>query len=137
MPGESSADPQNNNTSNQLENTKELVALIPPRMLVTKGVFKPSDRLLVRKAVYGLDQSPRDWAFLRDATLSRLRIQHQGKEYRLSQSYSEDSLWLVSEREPRRGFEATIHMGDEGREQGIVGWLAVYVDFGCCRESPC
>ena len=102
---------------------KEVVALIPPRMLVTKGVFAPSDRLLVRKAVYGLDQSPRDWAFFRDATLPTLKVDCEEREYHLFQSYSEDSLWLVAETEPRRGFEATSE-----EEEGIEGWIVVYVD---------
>ena len=104
---------------------KEIVALIPPRMLITKGVFQANTRLVVRKAVYGLDQSPRDWAFLRDSKLPKLVIQWQGREFRMFQSYAEDSLWLVMHQEPKRGYEAT---SAEEPSSEVAGWAAVYVD---------
>ena len=104
---------------------REVVALIPPRMLITKGVFSHQTRLVVKKAVYGLDQAPRDLAFLRDARLPKLVIECHGHEYKLYQSFSEENMWLVASREPKRGFEASE---SEGSDYEIEGWAAVYVD---------
>ncbi|CAE7939580.1 unnamed protein product [Symbiodinium necroappetens] len=112
-------------TVNDESQTHEIVALIPPRMLITKGVFKPYDRLIVRKAVYGLDQSPRDWSLQRDQQLKALKIQCNGRTYRLFQSFAEDSIWLVATSEPRRGYAASLHTEVE---DSIAGWVAVYVD---------
>ena len=112
-------------TGNDESQTHEIVALIPPRMLITKGVFKPYDRLIVRKAVYGLDQSPRDWSLQRDQQLKALKIQCSGRTYRLFQSFAEDSIWLVATSEPRRGYTASLHTEVE---DSIAGWVAVYVD---------
>ena len=103
----------------------ELVALIPPRMLITKGIFGAGDRLVVRKAVYGLDQSPRDWGFVRDSRLAQLVIEWEKKEFRMYRSYAEDSMWLISTKEPVRGREATDREQSLGE---IAAWAAVYVD---------
>ena len=97
---------------------QDIVALIPPRMLVTQGVLAPNARLIVRKAVYGLDQSPRDWAFLRDAKLPTLEVLLEGKVFR-------DSFWLVSECVPKRGIAATSVEHGQGE---VAGWIAVYAD---------
>ena len=115
---------KNNKTEVTGSGPKEVVALMPPRMLVTKGFFRGDTRLIIKKAVYGLDQSPRDWALLRDAKLPGLRINCQGKEFKLFQSFADDSLWLIATHEPRRGFSATMH---DGEAEEIAG-TAVYVD---------
>ena len=106
---------------------KEVVALIPPRKLVTKGVFTPQNRLMVRKAVYGLDQdqAPRDWAFLRDSTLPTLKVVCGPKAYKLFRSYSDDNIWLLAQSEPRLGFAASE---SDCQGDGVEGWLAIYVD---------
>ena len=113
-----------NSATSTSSGAKEVVALIPPRMLISTGFFGPKDRLIVRKAVYGLDQAPRDWGLLRDSTLNTLKIACGPARYQLYQSYSEDNLWLISREIPKRGFEATeSSAGDE-----VEGWLAIYVD---------
>ena len=108
------------------EVTDEVVALVPPRVLVTQGVFSSQARLIIKKALYGLDQSPRDWSFQRDQALRKIIIRHQGTEYRLYQSLAEDSLWLLSSEKPLRGMEATLNISPE--TSAIAGWVAVYVD---------
>ena len=107
---------------------KEVVALIPPRMLITKGVFAKDARLLVKKAVYGLDQSPRDWAMLRDRKLAEISARHEGVKYKLFQSHAEDSMWMIApeNQAPLRGAAATACEHD--RRPEVSGWAAVYVD---------
>ena len=107
------------------EDPKEIVALIPLRLLITKGVLAASSRLIVRKAVYGLDQAPRDWGMLRDSKLPTLRIQCRDKTYHLFRSFAEDCMWLISAVPPYRGFEASARMGGHPE---IEGWAAIYVD---------
>ena len=108
------------------EEAGEVIALIPPRILLTKGIFSARTRLIIRRALYGLDTSPRDWGMRRDCDLQRVVIESDGKKYKLFQSYAEGGLWLVSERDPRRGFEATQQR--EAISGEIMGWIAVYVD---------
>ena len=110
----------------EVETMDEIIALVPPRMLVTKRVFEAKTRLIVKRAVYGLDTSPRDWSLKRDHDLKGLLIKHQNKQYRLFQSFSESGLWLLSSSEPRRGFQASLCR--EQSTPAIEGWLAVYVD---------
>ena len=85
------------------EADSETVALIPPRMLITKGFFSPSARLVVQKAVYGLDQSPRDWAFMRDSQFPQMIVRCEGHNYKFYQSFAEDNMWLISTQAGVRG----------------------------------
>ena len=108
------------------ESTGEVIALVPPRMLVNQGMFTYQTRLLVRRAVYGLDTSPRDWALKRDSDLRGLIVWCGNTKYALFQSSSEPGIWLISSGVPKRGFEATCCRNLEGPE--IAGWAAIYVD---------
>ena len=89
-------------------------------------MFDRRTRLIIRKAVCGLDTSPRDWGLKRDRELKDLVIWHEGLKHQLYQSYSEPGLWMVSAKEPRRRFAATKYRRDDAEE--IEGWIAVYVD---------
>ena len=109
-----------------VESTGEVIALVPPRILVNKGMFTYQTRLLVRRAVYGLDTSPRDWALKRDCDLRGLIVWCGKQRYTLFQSFSEAGIWLISSGVPKRGFEATCCRNPGELE--ISGWVAIYVD---------
>ena len=117
------------------EPQSELVVLIPPRPLVRAQLFRQTDRLLIRRAVYGLDQAPRDWQLVKDTKLQLLRIQCRGRVFRLFPSFAEEQVWLISVVAPRRGLEATLW--HDTTCESIAGWLLAYVDdvlIGADRE---
>ena len=58
---------------------------------------------MVKKAVYGLDQSPRDWSFTRDAALRALQIPWKGKVLKLVQSLADECVWFVVDIEASPG----------------------------------
>ena len=103
----------------------ECVVLNPPRILVSKGICPPGVFLVVKKAAYGLDQSPRDWSFTRDAALRALRIPWKGKVLKLVQSLADECVWFVVDVDasPVQDPDAPLLGGSE-----VLGWLAVYVD---------
>ena len=103
----------------------EYVVLNPPRILVSKGICPPGVFRVVKKAVYGLDQSPRDWSFTRDAALRALQIPWKGKVLKLVQSLADECVWFVVDIEasPVQDPDAPLLGGSE-----VLGWLAVYVD---------
>ena len=112
--------------SPESENPAEYVVLNPPRVLVSKGVVPVGTFLIVKKAVYGLDQSPRDWGFTRDAELRTLKIPWKSKLLKLVQSLADDCVWFVVDVE-------TVLVQDPdfpvpAQSQEVLGWIAVYVD---------
>ena len=112
--------------SPESENPAEYVVLNPPRVLVSKGVVPVGTFLIVKKAVYGLDQSPRDWGFTRDAELRTLKIPWKSKLLKLVQSLADDCVWFVVDVE-------TVLVQDPdfpvpAQSQEVLGWIAVYID---------
>ena len=103
------------------DSANEIVALVP-RMLVTQGVSPSGTRLIVRKAEYGLDQSPRDLALLQDAKLPALEIECESQICRLDQLKRRRHVFLVSDRRPQREFAATC--SDEG-EGEVAVWICI------------
>ncbi|CAE7247520.1 RE1 [Symbiodinium sp. CCMP2592] len=94
---------------------EERIIVKPPALLVELGVLEASDRWHVRKALYGLPTSPRDWGDYRDKEFRALTISCEGVTYGLFQSKSDESLWLVQP------------VGEQGKGP-IAGLLVVYVD---------
>ena len=94
---------------------EERIVVKPPHFLVELGVLSSDDRWWIKKALYGLPTSPRDWGRYRDAEFRQLRITHEGQSYQLKQLKSDDALWLV-----RR-------VTEEGLAE-VAGILVVYVD---------
>ena len=105
---------------------EEIIALVPPRLLVSKGLVNANTRYIIPKALYGLDQAPRDWSLCRDVKLERTVVTCGGVAYRLYRSFVEDNVWFVHHSEPRRGFEATLNAEAEAEE--VSAWLIVYVN---------
>ncbi|CAE7909527.1 unnamed protein product, partial [Symbiodinium sp. KB8] len=95
--------------------TDERIVVKPPYLLVELGLLNKDDRWWVRKALYGLPTSPRDWGRYRDAEFQKVRITWQGCEYCLEQTKSDDALWLLR----------TLDANGMGSIEGV---LVVYVD---------
>ncbi|CAE7944600.1 RE2, partial [Symbiodinium sp. KB8] len=95
--------------------TDERIIVKPPYLLVELGLLGKDDRRWVRKALYGLPTSPRDWGRYRDAEFQKIRIAWQDREYCLVQTKTDDALWLLREL-------------DANGMGSIAGVLVVYVD---------
>ena len=74
---------------------EERIVVKPPALLTELGVLRSDDRWHVRKALYGLPTSPRDWGDYRDSEFKTFAIPCDGVTYGLFQSKSDESLWLV------------------------------------------
>ena len=97
------------------EGTEERIVVNPPGFLVELGLLARDDRWWIRKALYGLPTSPRDWGRYRDREFQKFVIVSRGVTYHLVQTKSDDALWLA------RVFK-NDSLGD------VAGILIVYVD---------
>ncbi|CAE7427987.1 GIP [Symbiodinium sp. CCMP2592] len=97
------------------EGKEERIVVKPPSFLVELGLLGRDDRWWIRKALYGLPTSPKDWGRYRDEEFTKLEIVSEGVTYRLTQMKSDDALWLAR----------TFKDGSLGDTAGI---LVVYVD---------
>ncbi|CAE7537698.1 RE1 [Symbiodinium sp. CCMP2592] len=100
-------------TENQ--GTEERIIVKPPHFLVELGILNAEHRWWIKKALYGLPTSPRDWGRYRDGEFRKLRIPHNGVDYHLVQLKSDDALWVLRP-------NTSDGLGD------IAGILVVYVD---------
>ena len=95
----------------QVEGTEDpLIIVRPPFLLVQLGLLQSHHRWLVRRALYGLQTSPRDWAQHRDKILAGIRLK-EAQQCALVQSVTDESLWLL-----------------KGANQTIEALVMVYVD---------
>ena len=95
----------------QVEGTDDpLIIVRPPFLLVQLGLLQANHRWLVRRALYGLQTSPRDWAQHRDQVMKGIKLEGP-VECSLVQSVTDDSLWLL-----------------KGLDQVIKALVIVYVD---------
>ena len=95
--------------------TEERIVVKPPGFLLELGIMTREDRWWIRKALYGLPTSPRDWGKYRDAEFAKFRLSWGEAEYHLVQTLSDEALWLAR-KTTKEGY------GD------IEGILVVYVD---------
>ena len=101
------------------------VAVSVPKLIVEAGLLQPNTFLLVDKALYGLQESPSDWACFRDSTFRNWTwAGPSGVLRRLKQADADPSLWLVLE--ALEGKCGQIEFRDEQGE--ILAILGVYVD---------
>ena len=96
----------------------KIVVVTPPKILVKLNLVEESERWLVIKALYGLQQAPRCWSSHRDLALRSLQWSDGGRDFRLSQTVAEPNLWRV------------ISSSSEADQEGerLHGLLGVYVD---------
>ena len=97
------------------EGTEERIVVKPPNFLVELGLLDRDDRWWIRKALYGLPTSPRDWGRYRDQEFRKFAITSKGTTYHLVQMKSDDALWQA------RVFR-------DGSLGEVAGILIVYVD---------
>ena len=62
---------------------------------MSKGVVPVGTFFIVKKAAYGLDQSPRDWGFTRDAELRKPENSLEKQALKLVQSLADECVWFV------------------------------------------
>ena len=99
----------------EAQGREERIVVKPPSFLTELGILKGTDRWWVKKALYGLPTSPKDWGNYRDQEFRALRLLCGERQYGLVQSKADESLWFLRE-----------IVGQEQRE--VVGLLVVYVD---------
>ena len=90
----------------------------PPAILREAGILRhPGERWKVTGALYGLLESPKDWADYRDKEMTKAKWCDNGYQLELKQT-PEPHLWQV--------------LGREGEnpesENAVLGYIAVYVD---------
>ena len=83
----------------------------PPYMLVQLGLMNPRHRWVVRKALYGLQSSPADWASYRDKELQKLQISSPACAT-LCQSVTDSSMWFLKDSEGTLHAIMTVYVDD-------------------------
>ena len=102
---------------------EERIVVKPPAFLTELGILKSTDRWWVKKALYGLPTSPKDWGNYRDREFRGLLLHCGDKVYGLLQSKADESLWFIRERVAEQ-------------YQTVVGLLVVYVDDLAVFSEP-
>ena len=96
----------------------EQVYVAPPAIFVQFGLVKPGTIWRLKKAVYGLRQSPRLWGQERDKRLRELRIKRKKQVLKLVQSSIDVALWTLTKDDDE--------LWDHNRDN--LGYLLTYVD---------
>ncbi|CAE7283226.1 RE2 [Symbiodinium sp. CCMP2592] len=99
----------------QVQRQGRLIIVQPPKAAVKLGLASPSERWVVRKALYGLAESPAAWVEWRDTRLLQMRWQTDGLDMRFKKSEVDPSLYLL------------IATDSDGKES-VKGTLGLYVD---------
>ena len=87
----------------------------PPKLLQQLGIIRSNEKWRVFCALYGMVESPADWANFRDGGLSVMTWNWKGVRYWLKKT-AEQHLWRVCRESPNSDLGET------------AGWIAVYVD---------
>ena len=93
----------------------KVTVVTPPGLLRDTQILQegPQERWLIKKAIYGLIESPKDWADHRDSVLQKVRwVDQETKQERWIEKTAENHLWQVRTR----------------GQQDPEGFLGVYVD---------
>ena len=89
----------------------------PPRLLQQMKIVKATEKWKVCCALYGMVESPGDWAIHRDGRMKKISWQLNGLKFWLEPT-AEHHLWRVC----RTGVDDDANTGE------TAGWIAVYVD---------
>ena len=93
----------------------KVTIVTPPGLLKETGILQKGakERWLIQKAIYGLIESPKDWADHRDAILKKVKwIDRNTKKQKWIERTAENHLWQVKVKD----------------QQEPEGFLGVYVD---------
>ena len=83
--------------------------------------------MLVLRALYGLDQSPRDWSIVRDNDLSGAVVQMGERSFSLKQSRVDANMWFLQ--------DSSDHLKAPGEFEPLAV-LLVYIDDFLALGSP-
>ena len=78
-----------------LRRQNKRIVLRPPSVLVQAGFAAPGEYWEITGALYGLAESPADWATYRDETLPTIDIWHDNQKINLQRSRYDQNLWLL------------------------------------------
>ena len=111
------------------ENPREVIIMKVPKVIIRHMCLTPfleHDHntggevfFLILKALYGLDQSPRDWGIERDRCLEEARVTVAGVSCRLKQSRVDSNVWLLLPVVPREREHIRLEP---------LSFLLVYID---------
>ena len=90
---------------------ERLLVCKPPQLYVECGLASPGERWLISGAMYGLQESPRDWSCFRDSRMAR---QNELGSFQLRRT-PEPNLWQI------------IQLGDREEDEKAVGAMAVWM----------
>ena len=116
------------------------VVVQPPRIFQEAEVLQDSNELwLVKKALYGLVTSPRDWCDHRDEKIKAFKWESEGRQVRV-QSTPQADIWLLQELEAQgiwvtKGALATyvddvLMVGEEKIIQGFIDQVREHWKIG-------
>ena len=80
---------------NAVLNLPYMIIVWCPKIFAEAGVCDHGEAWIVRKALYGLRESPRAWGDERDIQLRQLTITSWGMPHRLRQLATDPSVWLI------------------------------------------
>ena len=112
-----------------------VVVIKPAKLLLFAGLIEPDQYFRVDRALYGLQESPRDWQLDRDRKLRVLVWAVDGASRCLIQCAADCSMWMI---------KACEGIDESGQPKGVdsgppKGILGVYVDdlliTGTSKES--
>ncbi|CAE7211932.1 GIP, partial [Symbiodinium necroappetens] len=90
--------------------------VLPPKVLLQAGLVEPEVVFIVKRALYGLRESPALWAAHRTEVLKELVVENGDGRIFLKQMMTDSELWMILE-EPKAGGQPTLK-----------GILVTYVD---------
>ena len=97
-------------SSSEGDESGPIIVVKPPYFLIQLGLLEVGERWRVRRALYGLQTSPRDWAVYRDKEMREMVV-HTSEPSTLAQSQTDDSMWFV-----------------KSKTGSMLGVVIVYVD---------
>ena len=102
---------------NRAQREGRLVVVQPPRAAVKLGLCTKEERWIVRKALYGLAESPAAWVEWRDQRLQGMSwVSKDGQAMSFQRSNADPSLFLIMAQEKPEGASK------------LVGTMGLYVD---------
>ena len=102
---------------NRAQREGRLVVVQPPRAAVKLGLCTKEERWIVRKALYGLAESPAAWVEWRDQRLQGMSwVSKEGQAMSFQRSNADPSLFLIMAQEKPEGASK------------LVGTMGLYVD---------
>jgi hypothetical protein len=89
------------------------IVLRPPNFLVTAGAVAPGTLWKVKKAIYGLRESPLCWQLHRDDELRKVRIDIAGVMHKLEMLKSDPGVWKLVPCSKKEGQPASEEKASE------------------------